>query len=397
VFSELAETRVHTLQLPKKMLFGVNAVDRVGSEARAHGRKVLVVTDANIEKVGLLDRVTRSLDVAGIEWDTFDEGGSEPTVEIARDVTEKARTGQYDLVVGVGGGSCLDMAKLASIAVTNTEDIRAYIGVDRVQRPGIPKILISTTAGTASEVTNVSVLTIPDEDLKTVVVSPFNFADAAITDPTMTLTVPQSVTAATGLDALSHAVEAIMSRNANAVTDLLAFKAVRLIGENLRVAYAQLDNLAARYNMALGCLLAGMAFGNAGVCIGHGAAYTFAVRHHVSHGVSCGLALPYVMEFNALACEPKLAVVSEALTGLSYVSIRDAAAYAAIAVKDLMVDVNLPTNLKELGIPRNALPALTEKLLATSRLLSRNPRHMSQEDAVRLFDRMWGGTLGRAP
>jgi alcohol dehydrogenase class IV len=376
------------------MLFGVNAVDRLGTEASAHGRRALLVTDANIEKVGLLDRVTRSLDAAGIERDTFDEGGSEPTIEIARAVTERARTGRYDLVVGVGGGSCMDMAKLASIAVTNTEDVRAYLGVNRVERPGIPKILVSTTAGTASEVTNVSVLTIPGEDLKTVVVSPFNFADVAITDPTMTLTVPQSVTAATGLDALSHAVEAVMSRNANAVTDLLAFEAVRLIGANLRVAYAQLDNLEARYNMALGCLLAGMAFGNAGVCIGHGAAYTFAVRHHVSHGVSCGLALPYVMAFNALACESKLAVVSEALTGRSYVSIRDAATHAAKAVNDLMVDVNLPTSLKELGIPRNALPAMAEKLLATSRLLARNPRHMRREDAVRLFERMWGGKLG---
>ena len=392
--SELPFMKTHTFRLPKKILFGINAVDKVGSEVREFCSRALVVTDSNIEKAGLFERVREKLEDKDIEVNTFDEGGAEPTLGIARSVADVARKGKYDLVVALGGGSVMDMAKVASIAVTNTKDIEEYLGVDKVERPGIPMILTSTTAGTASEVTKNAIIVIPEQNLKTAIVSPYNLADVAIIDPTMTLTVPPSVTAATGLDALSHAIEAVMSTGANPVTDTLALEAIRLIGGNLRQAHTHGDNLEARYNMALGCLMSGMAFGNAGVCIGHAAAYAFSVKHAVSHGVSCGLALPYVMEFNLNACIPKLAKVSESLTGKTYPTMREAASDAASSVWELMKDVGLPTSLKEVGVEKEEVEEMAENLLGITRLLASNPRKITREEAVLLFERMWEGRLG---
>jgi alcohol dehydrogenase class IV len=387
--------KIHTFMVPKKILFGINAVDNVGLEASLFGSKALVISDSNIEKAGLLSRVRKRLEKSNIEVHVFDEGGVEPTLEIARSVAKLVREKKHNLVVGVGGGSVMDMAKVASAAVTNTKDVAEYLGVNKIERSGIPMILIPTTAGTASEVTANSIVVIPEENLKAAIVSPYLLADVAIVDPTMTLTAPPGITASTGIDALSHAIEAVMSTGASHITDTLALESVRLIGQNLREAYAQGSNLEARYNMALGSLLAGMAFNNAGVCIGHAVAYTFSAKHSISHGMSCGLSLPYVMDFNLIACMLKLAKVSVALTGKTYSSLRESALDAASAVKELMEDVSLPTSLKEVGVAREEIPELADSLLRNERLLARNPRTITRKQAVELYERMWEGRLKR--
>ena len=393
MFDTVSLMKIHKFMLPPKILFGINAVDNVGVEASRFGKKALLISDSNIEKAGILERVQKRLEEKGVKTCFFDEGGREPTIEVANAVAKVARKDKYDLVIGLGGGSVMDMAKVASIAVTNTGEMEEYLGVGKVKRPGISLILISTTAGTGSEVTPNSIIILPEKNLKTGIISPYILADVAITDPTLTLSVPPKVTAATGLDALSHAIEALMSTEANPLTDALAYEAVKLIGENLRLAYAQGTNLEARYGMSLGCLMSGIALANAGVCIGHAAAYTFAAKHHVSHGVSCGLVLPYVMEFNSITCIPKLARVATALTGKTYLTLRDASSDAAYAVKELMIDVDLPTSLKEIGISKEEIPEMAEALLGNTRLLSRNPRIITKKHAVLLFEKIWEGRL----
>ncbi len=293
---------------------------------RLGGDKALIVTDKVIVKTGLVERVSKSLEQAGLSVQVFDEVEPEPKLEVAEKAAEFSRKSGCNLVIGVGGGSVLDMAKVASIAPTNPGKMADYVGVGLIKQAGLPKILIPTTAGTGSEVTNIAVVSLAAEEIKSGIVGPQLMADVAIVDPEATLTMPPRLTASTGIDALTHAVEALMSVNSNPLTDALAYEAVKLVFRNLRKACYQGENLEARYGMSLAALLAGLAFGSAGVCGGHALAYAFAVKYNVPHGIACGLALPYIMEYNLPVCEEKLARIA-VLAGESveWVSTREAA------------------------------------------------------------------------
>lgn len=196
--------------LPTKIIFGPGAAEEAIAEAKRFGMKVFLVADETVRKIGLLDKIEKPLRDNGFEMEYF-APEPEPRIEMARLVAETVRKRKYDLVIGVGGGSSMDLAKVASIMATNPGDVTDYIGIDLVQKPGLPKILIPTTAGTGAEVTPNAILASSVEENKTAIVSPFNFADIAIVDPLMTLTMPPKVTAVTGLDALSHAIEAYLS------------------------------------------------------------------------------------------------------------------------------------------------------------------------------------------
>jgi alcohol dehydrogenase class IV len=383
--------RLHMFHLPKKVIFGLDAVKELGAEASALGSRCLLITDRGIIGSGLLERVKGPLSSANVEIVLFDRIAGEPTIKDTEEIFTFARSESFDFVVGLGGGSVLDMAKVASIAATNPGSVKDYLGINLVRKPGKPKILIPTTAGTSAEVTVNAVVAIPEEETKSAIVTPYNLADVAIIDPALTLTLPQKITVSSGLDVLSHAVEALMSTGSNPITDTLAYEAIELVSKNLRLAYAQPDNINARYCMSLASLSAGIAFSNAGVCIGHGAAYTFAVTHSVPHGLSCGLALPYVMEYNAIACPDKLSKVYEIIGGESGLSLIEDARRAALAVKSLLTDLGAPLTLKDVGVPKKALPEMADRLLKNKRLLSRNPRTISKEEAVKLFERMWEG------
>jgi len=397
VFGE-NEMRVHCLQFSKKVLFGFGAAEMVGIEAKELGGKHgLIVTDKIIEKLGYVDKVKKLLQKKGIEVDVFNETKPEPSLEMAERMAEVARAGGYDLVIGLGGGSVLDIAKVASMAVTNPGNVKSFIDSDLVLKPCVPKILIPTTAGTGSEVSKVIVLSLIEEERKATITSPYNFADVAIVDPLMSSSMPPKLTASTGLDALSHAIEAYMSTNANTVTDALALEAVKLIAKNLRIAYAQGENLEARYNVALGSLLAGMAVGaGAGVTAAHAAASAFAVKYKISHGTAVAVALPYIMEYNIVVCVSKLAMVAEAMgEKTSILTKREAATKAIKAVRKIIEDVNSPTKLKDINVPEREIPKLAESMLKRTDLLSSNPRKI--RNAIIIFEKMWEGTTEEKP
>lgn len=280
----------------KRILFGFGAVEKTGAEAQLlKAKKVLIITDQGVIQAGLLETVEKSLQAAGLPFAIFDGVEPDPRIEVVEKSVEKAKKEGIDLIIGFGGGSSLDIAKVTSILLTNSGKIDGLFGIDLVPNPGIPVILVPTTAGTGSEVTPIAILSDTKEKLKKGIVSPFLFPEVAIVDPRLTIGLPPSVTAFTGMDALTHAIEAYASINATALTDLFAFRALELISQNIRVAYANGENLAARSNMMEGSLLAGIAFANAGVGAAHAFAYPLGGEFHLAHGLTNTLMLPYII------------------------------------------------------------------------------------------------------
>lgn len=380
-----------TIQLPKKIIFGEDVVKNVPELAKQFNAKsVLFMTDPTISKIGLSSKVVNPLQEAGMKVEIFDKVEPEPSLKAAEQVMKVARDASYDLVIGMGGGSSLDMGKLASISATNLGPIADYIGVGNIPLPGLPKILIPTTSGTGSEITMNLIISHKEEGRKMGLVDPHIIADVAVIDPLLTISMPQKVTAATGLDALTHAVESLMSIDLNPFTEPLAIDAVKLIFRSLKKAYDKGDSVEARRDMSLASMLAGTSLAISGVCAGHAAAYAFTVQ--VPHGVGCGLALPYTMELNASNCLPKLVAIAEA-AGVNRLgeSQENNAFYAVSGVRKLMEDVNFPISLRDIGIKEEDIEIMATRMLKVTRLLAHNPRELTMEDAINLFQRMHEG------
>ncbi|WP_455369865.1 iron-containing alcohol dehydrogenase [[Eubacterium] cellulosolvens] len=380
-----------TIQIPKKILFGENTVKEIPQIAKQFGVKSgLLITDPILSEIGLTKQVLEPLKKLGMKIDLFDQVEPEPTLQSAEQVVQIARKSVYDIVIGLGGGSSLDMAKLASISITNPEPITDFVGVQKVQKPGIPKILIPTTSGTGSEITMNSIISNKQEHLKMGIVSPHIIADVAIIDPLLTLSMPPKVTASTGLDALTHAIESLMSIDINPFCEQLAIKAARLIFQSLPIAYSDGNDRTARQEMSLASMLAGMSLAISGVCAGHAAAYAFTVT--VPHGVGCALTLPYVMELNAPYCLPKLVAISEAAKVNETRVTNEKNAYNAVhAVRNLMEKVDSPLSLKQIGIKETDIDSMAENMLKVTRLLAHNPKTLTIEDTKPLFNRMFEG------
>jgi len=385
--------RSYSFHFPKKIIFGVGSSESVGLEAKAlGGSRVLLVTDKNLMQIDSIKEIEGILLREGLNVEVFSDVESEPSIEVADKIAEFARNGAYDLIVGVGGGSVLDMAKIASIAIKNPGPMRKYVGVNLVERPGVPKILMPTTAGTGSEVTNVAVITLSDEETKSAVISPYMFGDVAIVDPELTYTMPPRITASTGLDALSHALEALMAVNANPLTDALALQSIRIIVKCLPKAYKNGDT-ESRFGMSLGSLMAGIAFANSWVCLGHALAYSFSVTYKVPHGVSCGLSLPYAFKFNMSAIQHKIQDIAEAMGLFKEIENKEKNLGNLILSKllNLLSDLNVPMRLKDIGVPENDIDKIANKLLTFTRLIQRNPRNVSEREAHNLIMEMWSG------
>jgi len=380
----------YAIQLPKRVVFGSGIADKIGGEAKLLGAKrTLIVTDETMEKMGLCDKVEKSLREVLEEVDVFDKVESEPTLAIADEIV-RASKHNYDLVVGIGGGSVLDMAKLASAAAANPEqEASEFLGANKIKNPSVPKILIPTTAGTGSEATPFALVITNGK--KKAIASSYNLADVVFIDAAFTATMPPRVTAFTGMDALSHAIEAFLSLGANPLTDSFALEAMRKISNNLEEAFSHGDNLNARMEMSLAAMLAGIAFGNAGVIAGHAIAHAFGARYKVPHGVSAALTLPYIMEYNANAptVGARMKEIATALVGEKIESAEEAASKAIARVRSMIERLELPARLSDLDVPREDLPELAEDVEKEKGYLKRNPREMGLGDAMKLLENMW--------
>ncbi|MBC8520557.1 MAG: iron-containing alcohol dehydrogenase [Candidatus Syntrophoarchaeum sp.] len=381
----------YAVQLPKRVVFGDGVEEKIGAEAKGLGaKKALIVTDATIEKAGLLEKVEKTLKEA-VEVNVFDIVESEPTLAAAETVAGAARAAKYDLIVGVGGGSVMDMAKVASAAASNPgQGVSEFMGANKIANPSVPKILVPTTAGTGAEATPFTLIIV--EGKKKAIASPYNLADVVLISPSFTATMPAKVTASTGMDALSHAIEAFLSTGSNPLTDSFALEAIRKIADNLEVAFSHGDNLDARLKMSLAAMLGGMAFGNAGVIVGHAAAHTFGAKYKIPHGVAAALALPYIMEYNAPVARDKLVKVAREMgEDVSKLTEEEAASRAVARVRGLLEKLELPTRLADLDVPEEDLQELAEAMSKEKGYLARNPRKIEHEDAVKIFERLWSG------
>jgi alcohol dehydrogenase class IV len=269
---------------------------------------------------------------------------------------------------------------------TNEGPIAEYFGIDLIPKPGLPTVMVPTTAGTGSEVTPISILSDEGEKLKKGIVSAYLFPSAAILDPSLTIGLPPDITAATGMDAIIHAIEAYTSVNATDMTDMLAFRAMSLVYHNIRTAYANGCNMPARSAMMEGSLLAGMAFANAGVTAVHAFAYPIGAEFHIPHGVANTLMLPHVMRFNVLGNVTKFSQMADAFCirteGMDEISKADA---AVAAIERLAEDIKVPKQLSQFGIKEKDIPALAEGVMKVTRLLGNNPRMVTLEDAKTIY------------
>jgi alcohol dehydrogenase class IV len=379
--------KITLFRTTRRILFGLAAVEKTGMEAQLlKAKKVLIITDPGVVQAGLLEGVEKSLRSVGLPFAIFDGVESDPRIEVVEKSIEKAKKEGIDLIIGFGGGSSLDIAKVTSIMITNTGKIDSFFGIDLVPNPGVPVILIPTTAGTGSEVTPIAILSDTKEKLKKGIVSPTLFPEVAIVDPNLTIGLPPSVTAFTGMDALTHAIESYYSINATDLSDLLAFRAMELLSKNLRMAYAYGENLAARSCVMEGSLLAGIAFANAGVGAVHAFAYPLGGEFHLAHGLTNTLMLPYVMRYNILGCPHKFAQMAKAFgEKVEGISELVGAEIAVRFVERLSDDLRVPRRLRDVGIPEDAISRLAEAAMKVTRLLANNPRKIALEDAIAIY------------
>ena len=383
------DTKIISFRTSHLILAGLGAAERLGQEAKGIGaKKALIVTDKGVIDSGIGKRMKDLLEKEGVGVDIFDQVISDPDVASFEGCFEMAKKVKYDLIVGVGGGSSMDIASITSVMLTNSGTVYDYFGINLVKNPGIPTILIPTTAGTGAEVTPNAILTDTKEKLKKAVVSPYILPRVAIVDPLLTVSMPPSVTSSSGIDALTHAVESYTSVNATILTDLFAKEAIILTGRSLRSAVANGNNLEARYDMAIGSLYAGISLTNAGVTAVHALAYPLGGQFNVAHGIANGLLLPYVMEFNVLGSVSKFAQIAQFLgERVDHLPLLDQAYQAAKAVKAIYRDLKIPQSLTELKVPKEAIPTMAKAAVNVTRLMGNNPRTMTVQDVERIYEK----------
>ena len=350
-------------------------------------RRVLIVTDPGIIEFGLLASALESLQKHNIAVHIYSDVVADPPAAVVVAAVKVAQDFACDGVVGFGGGSSMDVAKLLAVLIKGEQSLQDIYGVDQISGGRLPLIQVPTTAGTGSEVTMVSIIT-TGKTTKAGVVSRTLLADKVILDARLTVGLPPAVTAATGIDAMVHAIEAFTSKRLkNPLSDMLACEALRLMANNLETAVKQGDNLEARSAMLLGAMLAGQAFANAPVAAVHALAYPLGGNYHIPHGLSNSLVLPHVLRFNASHCAALYAQLAAIiLPGTTLPT--DAAAVTELLADHfltLAADLGLQTSLQQLGIDKNDLPQLAEEAMLQQRLLINNPREVSLNDALAIY------------
>jgi alcohol dehydrogenase class IV len=382
------DVKIISFRFPHLIIAGVGSFQRLGGEAKAlETKKALLVTDKGVVESGVAEKVQVLLKKEGIDIDIFDKVVSDPDIGCAEACIEMAKRGKYGLIIGVGGGSSMDIASVASVMCTNPGAVHDYLGVNLVKNPGIPTILMPTTAGTGAEATPNAILTDVEAKLKKAIVSPYILPRVAIIDPLLSVSMPPGVTSSSGIDALTHAIESYTSNNATILTDLFAKEAIILIGRSLRTAVANGNNLQARYDMSIGSLYAGISLANAGVTAVHALAYPLGGQFNVAHGIANGLLLPYVMEFNILGNIPKFAQIAQFLgEKVEHLPLLEQAYHGAKAVKAIYRDLKIPQSLTELKVPRGAIPEMAKAAMNVTRLMGNNPREMMVGDVQRIYE-----------
>lgn len=384
--------RAFTFNTAPTIRFGAGALAGIGDLVKSRiGDHVLLITDPGMIATGIVDRALGHLRDGGITVSVFSEVEADPPERVILSALDRARVGAVQGVVGLGGGSSLDSAKLVALLAVGGERLEDIYGVGKAKGPRLPLILVPTTAGTGSEVTPISIVTTGTNE-KMGVVSPIILPDVALLDPELTLGLPPHITAATGIDAMVHAIEAYASAspNNNPISRHLATQALTLMGGSLERAVRQGDDIAARSNMLLGSLLAGQAFANSPVAAVHALAYPIGGHFHVPHGLSNALVLPHVLRFNAkVAPQPYAELAPFAFPELAELQGQARAEAFCDALADLSRRCGLQQRLREMDIPQDILPRLASDAMNQARLLVNNPREVTEADALAIYRAAW--------
>ena len=381
-----------TFNTAKSIIFGDGSLARLGEIASAQaGTRLALVTDKGVIASGLVEPALAALRQAGVEVSVFDAVVADPPEAVVMEAVEAARAFGAQGVIGLGGGSSMDVAKLVALLALGRENLADIYGVGFAKGPRLPLILVPTTSGTGSEVTPISIVTTGENEKKGVV-SPVILPDVALLDPELTLGLPPHVTAATGIDAMVHAIEAYASAspNNNPLSRMLARQALQLLGSALLKAVQDGQDRKARGDMLLGAMLAGQAFANSPVAAVHALAYPVGGRYHVPHGLSNALVVPHVIRFNAPAAAAVYAeIAADLFPELASVDAPNRADAFAEALAGLAPACNLESRLRDVGIPQEALPTLAADAMKQTRLLVNNPRPLTEADALEIYRQAW--------
>ncbi len=382
-----------TITQPTQLHFGAGLIKSLPQIIQqAGGTKPLLVLDPGLINAGLDTNVRSPLDDADINYTVYDRIDPEPGLRLADAGTELAKENGCDCVVGVGGGSAMDVAKAISILLTNGGQAVDYLGLDKISKPGVPKIMVPTSAGTGAEVTFTAVFINEETGSKGGMNGDPLYPDAALLDPELTLSLPPHVTATTGIDALTHALEAYTSIQAHPLSEMYSIKAIELITENIRTAYADGRNIEARSNMLLGSLLGGKALAIAGVGLVHAMAYPLGGMFGIPHGLANAVLLPYVTGYNLIGNLPKHAILAEIFgQDVSGLSLRDAAEITVDELHLLNEDLSIPQSLRELKVPMEKLPEMAEIALTVARPVENNPRQPNKDDIIAIYQEAMEG------
>jgi len=378
-----------TFYLPTRIYFGEGAIGKVGEETWKFGKRALVVTgQGSARRTGALQKVENCLKEAKVEMVLFEGVEANPSLKTVERGAQLAKEKKCQVVIGLGGGSPMDAAKGMAILSTNPPPVDQYLGRGKIKKLPLPMIAIPTTAGTGSEVTPYAVLTKNEKECprKKIIADPLIFPKTALVDPELTVSLPRSVTADTGVDALSHAIEGYISNNSQPLSDLLALRAVKLLASHLSKVMDEPGNIKARSYVLYASLLAGMVIAQTGTILVHGMGYRITSDFGLPHGRANGLLLPSVCEFNLSARYEKFALLAESLgENVRNLTRKEGARKSIDGIRKLISQLGLPQNLRDREIKEETIREFAEEVMQDERKLANNPRPATLEDIMRIY------------
>lgn len=375
--------RIYEMGLPRKVIAGVGSVSQLSAIAEEYKAKnIILLTDKGIYETGItlaVENILSQYDITIIK-----DIPPEPEYVQVLKIYNEIKHEKFDLIVAVGGGSVMDTAKILSVLATNPEYENNILDPTLIKNRGIKSVFIPTTAGTGSEATPNSIVVVPEKELKVGIVTSYFIPDCVILDAEMTMKLPPSVTATTGLDAFCHAIECFISKKANPFSDMFALKAINLIAENIRKAYRDGRNVAARENMLLAAFYGGMCIASSSTVAVHALSYPLGGKYRIPHGMSNAILLPYVMEYNADYIQDKFKEVAHAM-GIETLNSDNISRIVVDEIFKLTGDLGIPRDFKKYGITKKDLEILVEGAAAVTRLLNNNPKPMTKDDIRNIY------------
>jgi alcohol dehydrogenase len=385
-------TNLYQFKTADHIIAGPHSIESLGDHLYlidSNLETALIITQPTIKERGFVDKIVSQLAQKGIKADINVEILPEPTIGNIENVFQKIANKNYDLLIGMGGGSVLDTTKIFSVLSTNDKSVKELLGTDLVEHQGTPTILIPTTSGTGAEVTPNAIVTLPEEELKVGIVSKYLLPKIVFIDPVLTVGLPRPITAATGMDAFTHSIESFISTKANPISDMFALESIRLISSSIVEAYQNGSSIEAREKMLIGSMYGGMALTSAGTAAVHALAYPLGGKFKIAHGVANSMLLPHVMEFNMDAIIGRLSQVVEPM-GIEIVGLttEEKAQKVIERIVDWTNTLEIPQNLKEYGVKEEDLTGLAVSASQVTRLLNNNPKELSLEDIEAIYRKL---------